>query len=68
MKQVIATLILMVSTLTLMGCTSDEKQMAGTGVGAVAGGVIGNAVSGGNAAATIGGAAVGGIVGYQATK
>lgn len=67
MKSILS-LVLIAATIAITGCTQDEKQMAGTGIGAVAGGAIGHAVSGGSTAATIGGAAVGGIVGYQATK
>jgi osmotically inducible lipoprotein OsmB len=51
------------------GCsnmTPHEKQMAGTAGGAVAGGVIGNAVTGGPLG-TLGGAAAGGYIGNKAT-
>lgn len=52
------------SALTLAGCASGPNQNLGTGVGAVGGALIGNAI-GKNTAATVGGAAIGGIIGNQ---
>lgn len=68
MKKLISLCLIILSTQFLIGCTYEENQMAGVGLGAVAGGAIGSAVSNGNPAATIGGAAIGGVVGYQATR
>ncbi|EKD53936.1 MAG: hypothetical protein ACD_60C00138G0005 [uncultured bacterium] len=59
--------ILSTSLLVMSGCTWD-KQDTGTAVGAVAGGVVGNVVTGGSAAGTIAGAVGGGYVGRQVTK
>lgn len=61
----ISILIIFISLVT--GCTSDEKQMAGTAGGAVIGGMAGHAI-GGSTAATIGGAVVGGVIGNQVSK
>jgi osmotically inducible lipoprotein OsmB len=52
------------SVMTLAGCASGPNQNLGTGVGAVGGALIGNAI-GGNTASTVGGAAIGGIIGNQ---
>ena len=52
-------------TLPLMGCAN--KQQLGTGVGAVGGAVIGDAVIGGPLG-TLGGAAAGAVIGNQIGK
>ena len=55
------------SLITLTGCSSNPTNaQIGTGVVAVAGGVRGSAVSG--TAATIGGAAIGGLIGNEVGK
>jgi osmotically inducible lipoprotein OsmB len=51
--------------LTLIGCSNnphDNRVLWGSGIGAVGGGLIGNAI-GGNAASTAIGAAAGGVAG-----
>lgn len=50
--------------------SSDTHRVAGTAVGAVAGGVLGNQVGGGKGKtlATVGGAVAGGVVGNQVQK
>lgn len=50
--------------MTLAGCAAGPNEQIGTGVGAVGGAAIGNAI-GGNTAATVGGAAIGGLIGNQ---
>lgn len=54
--------------LSLAGCsgmsTQDKNTAIGAGVGAVGGAVL----TGGNTAGTIGGAAVGGIIGHEVDK
>jgi osmotically inducible lipoprotein OsmB len=52
------------SVMALAGCASGPNQNLGTGVGAVGGALVGNAI-GGNTASTVGGAAIGGIIGNQ---
>lgn len=55
------------SLIALTGCSSNPTNaQIGTGVGAVAGGVLGSAVGG--TAATIGGAAIGGLIGNEVGK
>ena len=54
--------------LTLSGCgTSPTNAQIGTGVGAVAGGLVGNAVLGGTLG-TVGGAAAGALIGNEVGK
>lgn len=48
------------------GCASVDRQTAGTVGGAVAGGVLGDAVFG-NTLGTVGGAAAGAYIGNRAT-
>ncbi|QNP48080.1 glycine zipper 2TM domain-containing protein [Diaphorobacter aerolatus] len=53
------------ATLSLVGCSSNPTNaQVGTGVGAVAGGLVGNAVFG-NTIGTVGGAAAGALIGNQ---
>lgn len=54
--------------VTLAGCsTSPSNAQIGTGVGAVAGGLVGNAVLGGTLG-TVGGAAAGALIGNEVGK
>ena len=56
------------SLIALTGCaTNPTNAQIGTGVGAVAGGVVGNAVFGGPLG-TIGGAAAGALIGNEVGK
>jgi len=56
------------AVITLTGCaTNPTNAQIGTGVGAVAGGVIGSAVLGGPVG-TIGGAAAGALIGNEVGK
>ena len=60
---VIATFVLSLSACA--GMTEQEKRTAiGAGVGAVGGSIL----TGGSAAGTLGGAAVGGVVGHEINK
>lgn len=54
--------------ITLTGCsTNPTNAQIGTGVGAVAGGLVGNAVLGGTLG-TVGGAAAGALIGNEVGK
>ncbi|HYP83897.1 glycine zipper 2TM domain-containing protein [Variovorax sp.] len=54
------------AALALGGCaTGPSGQQIGTVGGAVVGGAVGNAVSGGNAIGTVGGAAAGALIGNE---
>lgn len=51
----------------LGGCAGMSEQEKGTAIGAGAG-AIGGAVLGGGTLGTLGGAAVGGVIGHEVTK
>ena len=56
------------SLMALTGCASNPTNaQIGTGVGAVAGGLVGNAVFGGTLG-TVGGAAAGALIGNEVGK
>jgi osmotically inducible lipoprotein OsmB len=56
------------SLIALAGCSSPPTNaQIGTGVGAVAGGLVGNAVFGGTLG-TVGGAAAGALIGNEVGK
>lgn len=50
------------------GCADMTKQQKSTAVGAGAGAVGGHVLTGGSTAGTIGGAAVGGVIGHEVGK
>ena len=68
MKRFALTLASAALAASMLGACSSNPTNAqiGTGVGAVAGGVLGSAVGG--TAATIGGAAIGGLIGNEVGK
>lgn len=59
-------IILTLAALALAGCSGmssqDKSTAAGAGIGAVAGSIL----TGGSAVGTVGGAAVGGVIGHEA--
>lgn len=57
----------LLALLLASGCTWTHQD-TGTAVGAVAGGVVGNAVTGGSAIGTVGGAVVGGYAGNRLSQ
>jgi len=52
----------------LVGCAGMSTQDKNTAIGAGVGAVGGSVLTGGSAAGTVGGAAVGGIVGHEISK
>ena len=54
--------------LGLAGCAGMSTQDKNTAIGAGVGGVAGSVLTGGSALGTIGGAAVGGIIGHEVNK
>lgn len=52
------------SVMALAGCAMGPNQQLGAGGGALAGAVVGNAISD-NKAGTLGGAAIGGLIGNE---
>lgn len=59
------------STAMLLGltaCAGMSEQEKGTAIGAGAGAIGGSVLSGGSTMGTLGGAAVGGVIGHEVTK
>lgn len=56
------------SLLGLTGCAGMTAQEKGTVIGAGAGAVGGSVLTGGSTMGTLGGAAVGGIIGHEVSK
>ncbi|MCX9155601.1 glycine zipper 2TM domain-containing protein [Niveibacterium sp. 24ML] len=54
--------------LSISGCAGMSAQDKGTLIGAGAGAVGGSILTGGSPAGTVGGAAVGGIIGHEIEK
>lgn len=54
--------------LSLSACGGMSQQEKNTAYGATAGGVAGAVITGGGALGTLGGAAVGGLIGHEITK
>ena len=54
--------------LGLVGCGEMTTRQRDTAIGAGVGAVGGNVLTGGSTAGTIGGAAVGGIIGHEISK
>jgi len=52
----------------LLACANMTEQEKGTAIGAGAGAVGGAILTGGSAIGTIGGAAVGGVIGHEINK
>lgn len=53
---------------TLSGCSGMSAQDRNTALGAGAGAVGGSVLTGGSTMGTIGGAAVGGVIGHEVSK
>jgi osmotically inducible lipoprotein OsmB len=60
--------VLAVAMLSLGACGGMSRQGRNTAIGAGVGAVGGSVLSGGSALGTLGGAAVGGVVGHEASK
>lgn len=54
--------------LGLAGCAGMTQQERNTAIGAGAGAIGGSILTGGSATGTLGGAAVGGIIGHEVNK
>jgi len=54
--------------LGLGGCSGMSTQDKNTAIGAGVGAIGGNILTGGSTAGTVGGAAVGGIIGHEINK
>ncbi len=67
MKRLIAMTIATGALVTLAACESVpvSKQTQGAAIGAVGGGLVGSAITGGSTLGTVGGAVAGGVVGSE---
>jgi len=70
MKRFLAIAVAAGALASLTACDSIpvSKQTQGAAIGAVGGGVVGSALTGGSTLGTIGGAVAGGVVGSEVGK
>ncbi|WP_167391861.1 osmotically-inducible lipoprotein OsmB [Mixta gaviniae] len=64
-KRISATVLAAVVVMSLSGCSNWSKRDRNTAIGAGAGAIGGSVLTNGSGLGTIGGAAVGGIIGHQ---
>lgn len=67
-KRVSAVAIAAVVLLTVTGCSNMSKRDRNTAIGAGVGAVGGAILTDGSALGTVGGAAIGGLIGHQVKK
>jgi osmotically inducible lipoprotein OsmB len=67
-NKLIASSSLAVLALGLGGCANMSERDKNTAIGAGVGAVAGSVLTGGSATGTVGGAAVGGVIGNQVKK
>jgi osmotically inducible lipoprotein OsmB len=67
-KQIISRASIVAAVVGLSACSGMSTQDRNTAVGAGVGAVAGSVLSGGSALGTVGGAAVGGVIGNQVDK
>jgi osmotically inducible lipoprotein OsmB len=67
-KRIASTATILAATLGLSACAGMSSQDKSTAVGAGVGAVAGSVLTGGSAIGTVGGAAVGGVIGNQVNK
>jgi len=66
MKQIVKTIVLGAALAAMVtGCADMNRRQRNTAIGAGAGAVLGSVLTNGDAFGTIGGAAVGGVIGHQ---
>ncbi|MBV4366943.1 osmotically-inducible lipoprotein OsmB [Erwinia sp. BNK-24-b] len=68
MKRITAGLLAATLALSLSGCSHWSKRDRNTAIGAGAGAIGGSILSNGSGLGTVGGAAVGGIIGHQISR
>ncbi|RKQ38734.1 osmotically-inducible lipoprotein OsmB [Enterobacter sp. R1(2018)] len=67
-KKIAAVMLALTVAMSLSACSNWSKRDRNTAIGAGAGAVGGAVLSDGSALGTLGGAAVGGIIGHQVSK
>lgn len=68
MKKVSAILLAFVLATSVTGCSNMSKRDRNTAIGAGVGAIGGSVLSNGSGLGTLGGAAVGGIIGHQVDR
>ena len=68
MNRTVGAAVLTMAVVGLPACSGMSKQEKGTAIGAGVGAVSGAILSGGSPLGTLGGAAVGGVIGNQVEK
>ncbi|EGT3608246.1 osmotically-inducible lipoprotein B [Morganella morganii] len=66
MKKIVTALLVAGGLLALSGCKNLSEQEKDTAIGAELGAISGAILTGGSGLGTVGGAAVGGIIGHEA--
>ncbi|EMD6370607.1 TPA: osmotically-inducible lipoprotein B [Morganella morganii] len=66
MKKIVTALLVAGGLLTLSGCKNLSEQEKDTAIGAELGAISGAILTDGSGLGTVGGAAVGGIIGHEA--
>ncbi|WGG48803.1 osmotically-inducible lipoprotein OsmB [Rugamonas sp. DEMB1] len=67
-KKLAAPALVLTLALSLSACAGMSRQDKNTAIGAGVGAVAGSVLTGGSAVGTVGGAAVGGVIGNQVDK
>jgi osmotically inducible lipoprotein OsmB len=67
-KTLTASTIAAVALVSMTGCANMTRQEKNVAVGAGVGAVAGSVITGGSALGTLGGAAVGGVIGNEVSK
>jgi osmotically inducible lipoprotein OsmB len=67
-KRIAAGTLIIAATFGLSACSNMSQQGKSTAIGAGVGAVGGAILTGGSALGTVGGAAVGGVVGHEINK
>ena len=67
-KKLSAAMLAVTLALSLSACSGMSKQSRNTAIGAGAGAIGGSVLTDGSALGTLGGAAVGGLIGHEVSK
>ena len=67
-KSIAASTLTVLALVGLTGCAGMTEREKSTAIGAGVGAVAGNVITGGSTLGTLGGAAVGGVIGSEAAK
>lgn len=66
--RIMGTAILVVASLAMTACSGMTQQEKSTAIGAGVGAIGGAILTGGSTTGTLGGAAVGGVIGHEVNK